>query len=148
MPGTLKNLVKRVPPVQVVAKAIAVIGIIMVLALFFILPNITRHGPVGEQAARDAEWEAIQTGLKAMLFDNAIATVIAHDESTSSIATNTWSALPAGAGARPLAGYLSSRSRATSRYFYCYDDKARISLQFDTAKACTKPTNPWYRRLF
>ena len=148
MPKSLKKPVKRVPPVQVVVKAILVIGIVMVLAFFLILPNITSHGPVGEQAARDAEWEVIQTGLKAMLSDNAIATVIAHDESTSSIATNTWSALPAGAGARPLAGYLNPLDGATSRYFYCYDDKARITQQFDTANACTKPTNPWYRRLF
>ena len=80
-----------------------------------------------------------------MLANNAIVAVIAHDQSTSSSATNTWSALPAGPGAQPLAGYLS---QVTSTYFYCYDDKARMTQQFDTAKACTKPTKPWYRRLF
>ena len=145
---TLKKLVKRVPPGLAVVKAFVVIGIVMVLAPLLILPNITSHGPVGEQGARDAEWDAIQTGLKGMLFDNAVSTVIAHDESTASIATNTWSALPAGAGAQPLADYLGLLDRATSRYFYCYDDKARVTQQFDIAKACTKPTNPWYRKLF
>ena len=67
MPETLTKLAKRVRPVRVCVRDIVVAGIIMALAPFFILPNITSHGPVGEQAARDAEWEAIQTTLKSML---------------------------------------------------------------------------------
>jgi len=132
MAETLRILVKRAPLVRVLIKSAIAVVIIMALAVL-ILPNITRF-PDFEESARDAEWEAIDTALLAMLADNAIETVVPHDESTSSRATKTWSALPAGPGTRPMDNYLQS---VTSVYFYCFDNQARITQQFDTAEACT-----------
>ena len=140
MAESLRTLVKRVPLMRVLVKTAVAVVIIMALAVL-ILPNITRF-PDMEEGARDAEWASIDTAMLAMLADNAIETVVAHDESTSSSATNTWSALPAGPGTRPLDDYLQS---VTSVYFYCYDEQARITQQFVTAEACSnqRDTGPF-----
>lgn len=134
MAESLKTLVKRVPLVRVVVKT--TVAVVIITAMAVLLAPFWVRFPDFEEGARDAEWQSLQVGLWAMLAKNAIESVAALDNSTSSSATNNWSALPSGPGAQPLAGvYLRS---VTSVYFYCYDDKARITQQFDTAEGCTK----------
>ncbi|MBM3943677.1 MAG: type II secretion system protein [SAR202 cluster bacterium] len=113
---------------------IMVVGIIAVLAAV-IVPNIGRFIGSGEDGAKAAEWEAVQTAMNAMMADNAITGVTALG--TGSTATSDWSALPAGTDAQPLANYLQD---SNTTYFYCYDNLGQIQQQFeasDASKACS-----------
>ena len=112
---------------------IVVVGIIAVLAAA-IAPCFLRYIGTGEQGAMDAEAVNIQIALEGMMAGEAITIIDAHDSGSSSIATQSWTALPVGLDAVPLSGYLQA---GTTVYFYCYDDNGDVTEQFETGAACT-----------
>ena len=126
MKGFFQKLVSRIAKGQggfTLIEMIVVVGIIAVLAAV-IVPSIGKFIGSGELGAKEAEWESVQTAMNAMMAEQAITGVT---PSTSGAAkTNGWSALPAGAGAAALAGYLQS---ATTVYYYCYDATGQILSQ-------------------
>lgn len=137
MGRSTKRLIQRVYRCEsgfTLVEMMAVVGIIAVLAAV-IIPNIGKFIGSGIQGAKDVEWESVQSGFELMVTDRAVVTVTPYDSSNSSIATNSWGALPLGGpGVVPLAGYLES---PTSVYYYCYDANARISEQFDSPALCS-----------
>jgi type IV pilus assembly protein PilA len=128
MKGSLKKLVTRIARGQggfTLIEMIVVVGIIAVLAAV-IVPNIGKFIGSGEAGAKNAEWEAVQTAMNAMMADKAITGVTASVGGAAK--NNAWSALPVGAGSAVLAGYLQS---ATTVYYYCYDGTGQIQSQSD-----------------
>jgi type IV pilus assembly protein PilA len=126
MKGSLKKLVTRIAKGQggfTLIEMIVVVGIIAVLAAV-IVPNIGKFIGSGETGAMDAEEESVQTAMNAMMAEKSITAVTAS--TSGSPGTNTWTALPAGAGAAPLSGYLQS---GTTVYYYCYDAAGQITSQ-------------------
>ena len=82
-----------------------------------------------------AESAMIQTAMDAMMVDNNLVTVSANDNTTGSLGVNTWTALPEGPGALPLAS-LYLRDGMTN-FYYCWDNKGYVYAQNtkDGAKA-------------
>ncbi len=137
MNGILRNFIKRVAKDQrgfTLIEMIVVVGIIAVLAAV-IVPNMGKFIGQGEAGAKSAEMDAVQTAMHAMMADKAITVVTAYNLSTTSSATNAWTALPAGTDAASLDTYLQADN---TKYFYCFDGKGGLSEQFETAVACTK----------
>lgn len=114
---------------------IVVVGIIAILSAV-ILPNVVRHVGAGEQGAKDVELDNVQKAFELMMADTNVVTINPHDSSSSSTATASWNALPTGAGAVPLSGYLVNSSTV---YYYCYDGTGIVLEQFETAASCTLP---------
>lgn len=133
MKGSLKKLVTRIVRGQggfTLIEMIVVVGIIAVLAAV-IVPNIGKFIGSGEQGAKDAEWESVQTAMNAMMAEQAITAVDALASPTNS--TQDWTALPTGTGTATLDGYLQS---GTTVYFYCYDASGQINQQDEAAATC------------
>ena len=129
----LKRRVFRCDQGFTIIEMVVVVGIIAMLAAV-IIPNIGKFIGSGVQGAKDLEWETVQSSFELMVVDKAVVNVTPCNNSTSSVATNSWGALPLGGpGVVPLAGYLES---PTSVYYYCYDANARISEQFESPSPC------------
>jgi type II secretory pathway pseudopilin PulG len=115
---------------------IVVVGIIAVLSAV-ILPNVVRHVGSGEQGAKDVELDNVQKAFELMMAENQVVAVTAHDASTSSTATASWTTLPAGgAGVVPLSGYMVN---ASTVYYYCFNADGIVLEQLGTAASCTLP---------
>ena len=74
MAGSLKKLASRIPGGQkgfTLIEMIVVVGIIAVLAAV-IVPNIGRFIGTGEDGAKSAEWESVQTAMNAMMAEAAV----------------------------------------------------------------------------
>jgi type IV pilus assembly protein PilA len=129
----LKKFITRVARGQkgfTLIEMIVVVGIIAVLAAV-IVPNIGRFIGSGEQGAMDAEAEAVQTAMNAMMADVAITAV--DPLAAPSNSTSDWSALPTGTDAATLDAYLQN---ASTTYFYCYNAQGQITAQHEAATAC------------
>ncbi len=109
---------------------IVVVGIIAVLAAV-IVPNIGKFIGSGEQGAKNAEWESVQTAMNAMMADKAITAVAALGTGGSS--SNGWADKPTGTDSAFLDGYLQN---GTTVYFYCYDAQGQVTKQHEVATAC------------
>ncbi len=115
MAGSLKKLASRITGGQkgfTLIEMIVVVGIIAVLAAV-IVPNIGKFIGSGEQGAKDAEFESVQTAMSAMMADKAITALDASGLNSS----NDWSALPTGTDVSALALYLQS----SSTVYFCWD---------------------------
>ena len=135
MRGSLKKLMTRVAKGQggfTLIEMIVVVGIIAVLAAV-IVPNIGKFIGSGEQGAKDAEWESVQTGMSAMMAEKAITAVTVS--ASGGARTNDWSGLPTGTNAATLDNYLQS---ASTVYFYCWDVGGQVLSQgeFGTIGTC------------
>ena len=101
MKNSLKSLVSRFHNGQkgfTLIEMIVVVGIIAVLAAV-IVPNMGKFIGQGEAGAMNAENDALQTAMNAMMADQSISTVTALANPSNS--SQTWTALPAGTGAAP-----------------------------------------------
>ncbi len=137
MKGLLSTFVQQVFKGQkgfTLIEMIVVVGIIAVLAAV-IVPNMGKFIGQGEKGAKNAEMSAVQIAMHAMMAKQAITVVTAYDLSTTSTATNTWTALPTGTDAVVLNTYLRAND---TKYFYCYDGDGSLTEQFESAVACTK----------
>ena len=66
-----------------------------------------------------SEAATIQTAMDAMMAANELKTVSANDDTTRSLGVNTWTGLPEGLGAVPLAPqYLKND---TTDFYFCWD---------------------------
>ena len=133
MAGSLKKLVSRIPGGQkgfTLIEMIVVVGIIAVLAAV-IVPNIGKFIGSGEQGAKNAESESVQTAMNAMMADKAITAVAALGSGSSS--SNTWTDKPTGTDTAFLSLYLQS---GTTKYFYCYDLNGQVTAQHEAATSC------------
>ena len=135
----LKKFITRVARSQkgfTLIEMIVVVGIIAVLAAV-IVPNIGRFIGSGEDGAKDAEWESVQTAMNAMMADKAV-TAVAASTGAGATSVSNWAAVPGDAAgqpaAEPLGGYLQT---PTTVYFYCYDAQGQITFQHEVATACT-----------
>ena len=132
MVGSLRKLAARIPGGQkgfTLIEMIVVVGIIAVLAAV-IVPNIGKFIGSGEQGAKDAEYEAVQTAMNAMMADMAIVTL----EPSGVNSSDTWLTLPTSLVADPpvtgveadmyLFNYLQD---STTVYFYCWDTNGQLT---------------------
>ena len=133
MAASLRKLAGRITRGQkgfTLIEMIVVVGIIAVLAAV-IVPNIGKFIGTGEDGAKSAEQESVETAMSAMMADKAVTTVTALASST-----NTWAALPVEAAgdtgavslfnADPALAYLQLDPTV---YFYCYDANGLITRQ-------------------
>ena len=113
---------------------LVVIGIIVALAGITV-PLVTKFTGSGKTGAMAAERETIQTAMNAMMAEQDITTVTAVIN--PSAATNTWSALPAGAGAAALYGASGAQflKKDTTRYYYCWTASGEVYTRDATAEA-------------
>ncbi len=135
MAGSLKKLVSRIPGGQkgfTLIEMIVVVGIIAVLAAV-IVPNIGKFIGSGEQGAKDAEYEAVQTAMNAMMADMAIVKLTA--QGTGSNSTNDLANFPVMDSTDPptapntqvemnLSNYLQS---PITVYYYCLDLNGQLT---------------------
>ena len=130
----MKRLISRIAKGQggfTLIEMIVVVGIIAVLAAV-IVPNIGKFIGTGEEGAKNAEWESVQTAMNAMMADKAIIGVTA---SASGPKTRSWASLPTGVNSATLDGYLQSPSTV---YYYCWDLNGQVQSQgeFGTIGTC------------
>jgi|ERR687895_1558658 type IV pilus assembly protein PilA len=137
MKGFLKKFMAKVAKGQggfTLIEMIVVVGIIAVLAAV-IVPNIGKFIGSGEQGAKDAEKESVQTAMNAMMAEKAVTKVNALVSPATS--TADWASLPdedsTDPGAVPWSSYLQS---ASTVYYYCYDGFGQIKRQDEAAAAC------------
>ena len=143
MVGSLRKLAARIPGGQkgfTLIETIVVVGIIAVLAAV-IVPNIGKFIGSGEQGAKDAEFESVQTAMNAMMADNAVVVVVDHSAGTST-SVSAWAAEPvedaADIGTQPLFGgtdgdYLQNTETV---YFYCWNASGQLTAQHEASAAC------------
>ena len=106
------------------------VGIIVALAAV-IVPSVLMFGGKGDEGARAAEIESVQTAMDSMMADLAITTVTGLTAAENS--NQVWTALPAGTGSAPLVNYLRAD---TSAFYYCYDSTGKVTRQDEIAAAC------------
>ena len=109
---------------------LVVVGIIVALAAV-IIPNVARFSSKGTEGAKDAEFENVQTAMDTLLADEGISVVL---KATSSASINVWTALPVYTGGlQTLGDYLRN---TTTVYYYCWDDSAKVTFQYESATNC------------
>ncbi len=138
MAGSLKILASRIPGGQkgfTLIEMIVVVGIIAVLAAV-IVPNIGKFIGSGEQGAQDAEYEAVQTAMNAMMAESQVQLIPASAAGVSG--TSDWSGTPAVVvgGEQPLGPYLQNPETI---YVYCYNDAGQIVDQYEQGDAAVCP---------
>lgn len=142
MVASLRNWARRINLGQkgfTLIEMIVVVGIIAVLAAV-IVPNIGKFIGTGEQGAKNAEQESVETAMSAMMADKAVTTLTAL--SGSSI--NDWSGKPVEASGDPGAVSLYNSSTPSESYlqlnptvyFYCFNANGLITAQHEVATTC------------
>ena len=106
------------------------VGIIVALAAV-IVPSVLIFGSKGDEGAKAAESESLQTAMDSMMADKALTSVVGLTSSENS--NQLWTTLPAGTGSAPLTNYLRSD---TTAFFYCYDNTGKVTRQDVAATLC------------
>jgi len=101
---------------------LVVVAIIIALAAV-IIPSVASFASKGDEGAKAAEMENVQTAMDTYMADIGSATVT--DNATT--ATNDMSGPP------DLTTYLRN---ATTTYFYCWDTAGLVTSQQESAVAC------------
>ncbi|MDO8750498.1 MAG: type II secretion system protein [Dehalococcoidia bacterium] len=112
---------------------LVVVSIIVALAAVSVV-SVGKFAGKGQEGATASEQEAVQAAMDAMLAAKGIAAVTANDLTTVSSSIQTFTALPAEAGAGGLAGYM--RQDPTT-YTYCWDATGKVKQFGTTSVACT-----------
>ncbi len=110
-----------------------VVGIIAVLAAV-IIPNIGKFIGSGEQGAKDAEYESVQTAMNAMMADKAVTTIVANTGTTGTPHAD-WSTEPTEDSSdigtvplyNPTDATLQYLQHQETVYFYCWDAQGKIT---------------------
>ena len=135
MAGSLKKLASRITGGQkgfTLIEMIVVVGIIAVLAAV-IVPNIGKFIGSGEQGAKDAEMESVETAMNAMMADQAVTLLDNPNTGAGTVGENLWSTYPvADTGgtvplynpAEPTLQYLQHQFTV---YFYCWDAQGKLT---------------------
>ncbi len=139
MAGSLRKLAARIPGGQkgfTLIEMIVVVGIIAVLAAV-IVPNIGKFIGSGEQGAKDAEFESVQTAMNAMMADSAVVVLVDHSAAGDQ-SIQDWTAQPeedaSDIGTQPLDTFLQN---VVTVYFYCWDLNGQLTAQHEAATACS-----------
>ncbi len=143
MAASLRDLAGRITRSQkgfTLIEMIVVVGIIAVLAVV-IIPNVGKFIGTGEQGAKDAELESVETAMNAMMAERSVNLVTAE----ATTARRDWTTYPIITGGDPdtvpLYGGtvdLQYLQEDTTVYWYCFDANGKIQGQFeiDTAPSC------------
>ncbi len=143
MAGSLKKLASRITGGQkgfTLIEMIVVVGIIAVLAAV-IVPNIGKFIGSGEQGAKDAEFESVQTAMNAMMADTAVVLVVDHSLGAST-SIQDWATEPVedgtDIGTQPLFGGIDGDylQNTETVYFYCWNASGQLTAQHEAATAC------------
>jgi prepilin-type N-terminal cleavage/methylation domain-containing protein len=111
---------------------LVVVGIIVALGAV-IVPNVLRFADSGNEGALEAERDAVQAAMDAMMADIGVTAVTANDLAATGDGVSDWTATPAEAS---LDTYLRED---TTTFFYCWDATGLVTEQFDAAAtACTQ----------
>ena len=106
------------------------VGIIVALAAV-IVPSVLIFGSKGDEGAKAAESQSVQTAMDSMMADKAITAVVGLTSAENS--NQVWTGLPTGTGSAPLVNYLRAD---TTAFFYCYDSTGKVTRQDVAATAC------------
>ena len=90
----------------------------------------------GSKTAMFAETELMQSAMFAMMAEKKITTVTLNDLTNSSLGVNTWTAMPEGLVATPLAGYLKE---AKTKFYYCWDSNGNVYPRSEDPDDAEKP---------
>ncbi len=125
MKAFFNKWLRRLPKAEsgfTLVELLVVVAIIIALAAV-IIPSVASFASKGDEGAKAAEMENIQTAMDTYMADNGTATVA--DNSTTATATMS--------GSPDLSTYLRS---STTKYFYCWDTSGLVTSQKDSAVAC------------
>ena len=101
------------------------IGIMVAIAAITV-PLVTRFASSGKSGAKTAEQDTIQTALDTYIADNSL-NVLPSGDVPSNVTSNF-----ASGGTLDLSTYLR---KATTTYFYCWDNKGGVSKQEESSGA-------------
>ena len=115
--GTVQIVIHKLAAHIVLPLGITILGANIITFSHF-------HSP--REGALYAETELVQVVMNAMMEDKNITTVTPNDVTNRSLGVNTWTAMPEGLDAAPLAGYLIN---TTTKYYYCWDSEGIVYAQ-------------------
>lgn len=101
---------------------LVVVAIIIALAAV-IIPSVASFADKGDEGAKAAEQDNVQTAIDTYMADNGTTTVTAN----STTATNDMSVDP------DLSTFLR---KSSTTYFYCWDTAGLVTSQQESAVAC------------
>ncbi len=116
---------RRLPKAEsgfTLVELLVVVAIIIALAAV-IIPSVASFASKGDEGARAAERDNVQTAIDTYMADNGTTTVTAN----STTATNDMSVDP------DLSTFLR---KSTTTYFYCWDTAGLVTSQQESAVAC------------
>ena len=123
----LKNVFNKVGKSEkgfTLIEMLVVVGIIVALAAV-IVPTVIKFSGGGEQGAKDAEWDAVQSAIDIMMSDNKINAVADNGAAAIKLTDSTvlCAACPAD---KKLGKYLRD---ASTKYCYTWDTTGRVLTQ-------------------
>jgi prepilin-type N-terminal cleavage/methylation domain-containing protein len=107
-----------------------VVGIIVALAAA-IVPQVVSFGGKGEEGEKASERSTVQLAMDTMLADVGGTAVTAE----ATTARNDWTAYPTG-GSKIVTLSPDYMPVTSTKWFYCWNTKASVTEQKDTASAC------------
>ena len=116
---------RRLPKAEsgfTLVELLVVVAIIIALAAV-IIPSVASFADKGDEGAKAAEMENVQTAMDTYMADSGNAAVTAN----SSNHTNDMSGPP------DLTTFMRN---ATTTYYYCWDTTGLVTSQADTAATC------------
>ena len=130
MKAFFNKWLRRLPKAEsgfTLVELLVVVAIIIALAAV-IIPSVASFASKGDEGAKAAEMDNVQTAMDTYMADTASTTVSAHQGSTTA-ATNNFNST----GTVNLSTYLRS---STTEYYYCWDGTGLINHQNPDGSNC------------